>query len=158
NKKEIKTDVDSEIKSFYSKFDHEVIEKIFTNIFSNAIKYCSENGFIQVKICKTTEEELINLELKTPPDNEYISIAVTNSGEEIPDHKKEMIFESFNRLSSGKPAFEKSTGLGLAIVKELVSYMNGKVVMSSADAKVTFIVTLPFFSNIEKEENSVTSY
>lgn len=158
NKKEIKTFIDSDVKSFYTKFDHEIIEKIFTNLFSNAIKYCTENGFVEIKICKTIVTELADLELTSNSDNEYISIAITNSGEEIPEDKKEMIFESFNRLSSGKPAFEKSNGLGLAIVKELVSYMNGKVVLSSNDAKVTFTVILPFVSNVEKETNGLAAY
>ena len=158
NRKEIKTIVNSEEKNFHTKFDHEVIEKIFTNLFSNAIKYCTENGFVEVNISKTTPEELDNLELLASSDKEYISIAITNTGEEIPEDKKEIIFEAFNRLTSGKPAFEKSTGLGLAIVKELVSYMNGKVVLLSQEAKVTFTVVLPFNSYDVKEDKNASEY
>jgi signal transduction histidine kinase len=43
NKKGIETGFNSQYESFYTKFDHDVIEKIFTNLFSNAIKYASEN-------------------------------------------------------------------------------------------------------------------
>lgn len=157
-KKEIETSVDSVIPVFYTKFDYEVIEKIFTNLFSNAIKYCTENGFVNIHIDKATAEELSNLDLENAENAEYLSIAVINTGDEIPDDKKEMIFESFNRLNSGKPAFEKSTGLGLAIVKELVSYMDGKVVLHSADSKVTFTVFLPFVPNDEKGVNERNDY
>src|SRR5690606_22917843 len=124
--KGIETDINTELESFYTKFDYDVIEKIFTNLFSNAIKYTNENGFVGIKIKKTSQEELATLGLSTKVHSTYISVAISNTGAEIPDDKKEAIFESFNRLASGKLAFENSTGLGLAIVKELVSYMEGK--------------------------------
>lgn len=50
SKKGIETDFSSRYESFYTSFDHDVIEKIFTNLFSNAIKYTSENGYVGVKI------------------------------------------------------------------------------------------------------------
>nr|WP_255491183.1 response regulator [Dysgonomonas sp. 520] len=158
NKKGIETDINSEIEEFYTKFDHDVIEKIFTNLFSNAIKYTSDNGFVGVKIKKTTQEEISNLELLLKPHTEYISIAVTNTDAEIPDDKQEEIFESFNRLSSGRPAFEESTGLGLAIVKELVSSLDGKIILHSADSKVTFTVILPFTLDTENTDSNTVSY
>jgi signal transduction histidine kinase/DNA-binding response OmpR family regulator/ligand-binding sensor domain-containing protein len=158
NRRGIKTSFNSHKEYFYSKFDHEVIEKIFTNLFSNAIKYSTENGFIEVKISKTTSAVLSNLELTSNDEYEYVSVAITNTGEEIPEDKKKMIFESFNRLTSGRPAFEKSTGLGLAIVKELVSYMEGEVVLDSGDSKVTFTVVLPFTLTAANPENRMTSY
>ena len=158
NKKGIETDMRSDIESFYTKFDHDAIEKIITNLFSNAIKYTSENGFLGVKINTITEIEIEELALLKKADAEYISIAITNTGTEIPDDKKEEIFESFRRLSSGRPAFEESTGLGLSIVKELVSSLDGKVTLHSGDSKVTFTVVLPFPLNIEKAENNAVSY
>ncbi len=158
NKKGIETDVNSEIENFYTKFDHDVVEKIFTNLFSNAIKYTSEDGFVGIKINKTTQEEISNLALPTTTKAEYISVAITNTGAEIPDDKKDKIFESFNRLTSGRPAFEESTGLGLAIVKELVSSLEGKITLFSGDSKVTFTVILPFALNEDKADSNVISY
>jgi DNA-binding response OmpR family regulator/two-component sensor histidine kinase len=158
NKKGIETDVNTEMESFYTKFDHDVIEKIFTNLFSNAIKYTAENGFVGVKINKIAQEELLSLGLPEKPHTEYISVGITNTGTEIPDDKKEEIFESFNRLTSGRPAFEESTGLGLAIVKELVNSLEGKISLHSGDSKVTFTVVLPFTLNAERTESKGVSY
>ncbi|PWG81145.1 hybrid sensor histidine kinase/response regulator [Pararcticibacter amylolyticus] len=158
NKKGIETSINSDMESFYTKFDHDVIEKIFTNLFSNAIKYTTENGFAGVKISRSAQEELLQLGLPAKAENEYISVAITNTGTEIPEDKKEAIFESFNRLSADKPDFEKSTGLGLAIVRELVSHLEGKVTLHSGDSKVTFTVVLPFPVNVAKTENNVASY
>lgn len=158
NKKGIETDINADTESFYTQFDHDAIEKIFTNLFSNAIKYTTENGYLGVKITQMTQEEITNLTLPILSDTEYISIAITNTGTEIPDDKKEEIFESFNRLTSGRPAFEESTGLGLAIVKELVGSLNGKVLLHSGDSTVTFTVVLPFALNTEKADSNVVSY
>lgn len=158
NKKGIETDMNSEIGEFHAKFDHDAIEKIFTNLFSNAIKYTSENGFVGVKINKLTQEEIAALVLPIKANTEYISVAVTNTDAEIPDDQKEKIFDSFYRLTSGKPAFEESTGLGLAIVKELVNSLDGKIMLHSADSKVTFTIVLPFILNAEESDNNIVSY
>lgn len=158
NKKGIETDINTELDEFYSKFDYDAIEKIFTNLFSNAIKYSSENGFVGVKISRTASEAITDLSLPRITNAMYVSIAVTNTGTEIPDDKKEQIFESFNRLTTGKLAFDDSTGLGLAIVKELVASLNGKITLQSENSKVTFTVILPFEINTEKTESKSVSY
>ncbi len=159
NKKGIETDISSDMESFYTRFDHDAIEKIITNLLSNAIKYTSENGFLGVKICMITSEAGIE-DLALPPKDHtgYVSVAITNTGTEIPDDKKEEIFESFRRLTSGRPAFEESTGLGLSIVKELAGSLDGKVTLHSGDSKVTFTVILPFPLNVEKTSGNAVSY
>lgn len=158
NKKGIETDISSDMEHFPTKFDYDAIEKIFTNLFSNAIKYTFENGYLGVRMNQLTPAEVQSLGLSEKNDSEYISIAITNTGNEIPDDKKEEIFQSFKRLSSGKPAFEESTGLGLAIVEELVSSLGGKVTLHSGDSKVTFTVVLPFSIHTEKSDSNVVSY
>lgn len=158
NKKGIETDINTEVEEFYVKFDHDAIEKIFTNLFSNAIKYGSENGFVGVKINKLTLEMITELALPERMNVAYVSISVTNTGAEIPDDKKEEIFESFNRLTTGKLAFDDSTGLGLAIVKELVTSLDGEIKLYSGNSKVTFTVILPFEMNTEKTESKLVSY
>lgn len=158
NKKGIETEINSDLDTFYTKFDHDAIEKIFTNLFSNAIKYTSNNGFVGVKIRHTNQEELLQSELLPDTQNQYISISVTNTGVEIPVDKQDQIFESFNRLTDGKLLIEEGTGLGLAIVKELVSSLEGSIALSSGDDKVNFTVILPFILNIEKTKSEVVSY
>lgn len=160
NKKGIETDVNSQFESFLTKFDHDVIEKIFTNLFSNAIKYTSENGYVGLKINESTQEEMVNLSssVNATTETKYISITITNTGAEIPDDKKDIIFESFNRLSSRRPDFEESTGLGLAIVKELVESLEGTITLNPDNSKVSFTVVLPFTLNVEKVDNDIVSY
>ena len=158
NKKRIETSFVSDIDSFYTKFDYDAIEKIMTNLFSNAIKYTSENGFFGVIIRKTAQDEIDSLELQKKVESEYISISITNTGTDIPENKREEIFESFKRLNTSKPVFEDSTGLGLSIVKALVTGLDGAVTLNSGDSKVTFTVVLPFPLNIVRVDNNVVSY
>lgn len=157
NKKGIETGFNSQYESFYTRFDHDVIEKIFTNLFSNAIKFTSENGYVGVKIYPARQEQIPDS--ATPAaDTQYISFTVTNTGAEIPDDKKEAIFESFNHLSTRRPEFESSSGLGLAIVKELVGNLEGGITLHSGNSKVSFTVVLPFTLNAEKTDSAAESY
>ena len=158
NKKGIETDIRADMDSFYTRFDHDAIEKIITNLFSNAIKYTVENGFLGVKINKVSPEEIEELGFSLKTGTEYVSVAITNTGTEIPDDKKEEIFDSFKRLTSGQPTFEESTGLGLSIVKELVSSLDGIVTLQSGDSKVTFTIVLPFTVSLKKTEDNAVSY
>lgn len=160
NKKGIETDFSSDTESFYTKFDPDAIEKIFTNLFSNAIKYTAENGFLGVRINRADPPETAGPEtgVSAAKPHLYMSVAITNTGAEIPDDKQEAIFESFNRLTAGRPAFEESTGLGLAIVRELVDSLGGKVTLHSGDSQVTFTVVLPFSPDREKAGSETGSY
>lgn len=157
-KKGIETDFRSQYESFYTRFDHEVIEKIFTNLFSNAIKYTTENGYVGVRICRAAPDQVPQAAAPIESGTEYIALTVTNTGTEIPEDKQEIIFESFNRLSVRRPEFEGSTGLGLAIVKALVDDLKGSVTLHSGEGKVSFTVVLPFRLDAEKSDSAVESY
>ena len=157
SKKGIETDFSSRYESFYTSFDHDVIEKIFTNLFSNAIKYTSENGYVGVKIGRAPRERWPKGAVPAA-DTEYLSFTVTNTGAEIPEDKKDIIFESFNRLSARRPEFESSTGLGLAIVRELVGNLAGSITLHSGNSKVAFTVVLPFSRSAEKTNSAAESY
>ena len=109
--------------------------------------------FLPHKLCLRLEKMFRKL-----PGTEYIAFTVTNTGAEIPDDKKEAIFESFNHLSDRRPQFESSSGLGLAIVKELVGNLNGTITLRSGNSKVAFTVVLPFTLNAEKTDSAAESY
>ncbi|MCC8172829.1 MAG: response regulator [Parabacteroides sp.] len=158
NKKGIETDIGSDTERFYTEFDYDAVEKICTNLFSNAIKYASDNGFLGVRINKLSPEETVRTGLPPKDRCAYIAVAVTNTGAEIPREKREEIFRPFNRLASGRPAFEESTGLGLAIVKELVNGLGGRVTLHSGNSKVTFTVVLPFSLDKEGGASQAVSY
>lgn len=86
-----------------------VIEQVFSNLISNAIKYSPKNSEVIVKI-----EE----------GKDTVKISVEDQGSGVPDEYKKSIFERFKRV---KKKGVKGTGLGLAIVKRLVELHGGRV-------------------------------
>ena len=119
NRQGIEMEFHSQFESYHSVFDHEVIEKIFTNLFSNAVKYTTLPGLISVQIGPSGA-----------PEGPGVSVSVANTG-------------TANLDKGFEPQFESSTGLGLAIVKQLVTQLGGEISASSVDSRVTFTVSLP---------------
>ncbi|SER97423.1 hybrid sensor histidine kinase/response regulator transcription factor [Pedobacter rhizosphaerae] len=151
NKKEIETNMTAHEDHLYVAFDYDIIEKILTNLFSNALKYTSNKGYVGVKIYQSTAEE--QLRLGAAPNQqecEYISVEVLNTSIGFSEEQIASLFTSFNRLSSYRPTFEESSGLGLAIVKELVDAIEGKIWMVNKTNKVSFTMMLP----LKKEAGS----
>ncbi|MBU2560070.1 HAMP domain-containing histidine kinase [archaeon] len=87
----------------------EMIETVFVNIISNAIKYSKEGTEIKVKV-------------KDDGKNKIVSIA--DQGDGIADEYKEDVFERFTRRDKSGV---KGSGLGLAIVKLTVEMHGGRV-------------------------------
>lgn len=143
NKKEIETNITSFTDHLHVAFDYDIIEKILTNLFSNALKYTTNKGYVGVRIYESTEEERQKLTDQVNQERTYISIEVLNTGTGFSEQQIAGLFTSFNRLSSFRPTFEESSGLGLAIVKELVDVMDGKIWMVNKTDKISFTILLP---------------
>lgn len=133
-------------------FDQDALEKIATNLLSNAFKYATIKG--EVQLILRMKEDI--LELK-----------VYNTGE----IKEEEIATIFNRFYQ-KDERAGGFGIGLALVKELVALYRGRVLAENTpDKKVVFTVQLPYLQEqfsaseivtqtlepLEKEELMVTT-
>lgn len=143
NKKEIETNITSFTDHLHVAFDYDIIEKILTNLFSNALKYTTNKGYVGVRIYESTEDERQKLTDQVNQERTYISIEVLNTGTGFSEQQIAGLFTSFNRLTSFRPTFEESSGLGLAIVKELVDVMDGKIWMVNKTDKISFTILLP---------------
>ena len=143
NKKGVETNISAYKDNLYVAFDYDVIEKILTNLFSNALKYTPDNGYVGVRIYSATAEEKERFPSLNPTEVEYISIEVINTGDCFSEEQIATLYTSFNRLSSHRPTFEESSGLGLAIVKELVDVLEGKIWMVNKTDKISFTLSLP---------------
>src|SRR5690606_17265532 len=115
-----------------------------TNLFSNALKYTPNKGYVGVRIYNSTTDEKARLSEKLNEEElEYISIEVLNSGDGFSEQQIDSLFTTFNRLSPHRPTFEESSGLGLVIVKELVDVLIGKMWMVNNTYEITFTIILP---------------
>src|SRR5690606_4046329 len=83
NKKEIETNISTHKDQIYVAFDYDIVEKILTNLFSNALKYTPNKGYVGVRIYNSTTDEKARLSEKLNEEElEYISIEVLNRSEE----------------------------------------------------------------------------
>lgn len=120
-------------------YDKDKLEKIVTNILSNAFKYTSENGSVTITIDHNTN---------------YLNIEITDTGKGIDKEQVKRIFERFYRVEGNE---EKGSGIGLALTKELIELHNGKIsVDSTKDIGTTFKVRIPITFEYLPEAISVT--
>lgn len=122
----------------YVKANPVSLQRIFTNIVSNAIKYTPKGGKIEV----------IARELKNEKeDRKSYQLEVRDNGIGISQEFLKKIYEPFSREKSN----EVGTGLGMSIVYNLVSMLNGNIEIKSEIGKGTTVcVTLEL--EIEKQE------
>jgi signal transduction histidine kinase/DNA-binding response OmpR family regulator/ligand-binding sensor domain-containing protein len=159
NKKNIETDIATHQQQLYVAFDYDIIEKILTNLFSNALKYTPNKGYVGVRIYESTAEEKARLDSHPgQEEKEYVSIEVLNTGDNFSEAQIATLFSAFNRLSASRPTFEESSGLGLAIVKELVDVLGGKIWMVNKLDKISFTILLPFTKEANAGQVSGTVY
>ena len=101
-------------------FDSEKLEKIMSNLVSNAIKYTKSTGSVSVKV------------LTDKKNQSYINIIVKDTGIGIPKNQHNMIFERFYQLSNGS---NNGSGIGLALTKELIEQHKGNITIDSEVGK-----------------------
>ena len=114
------------------------MEKLFTNLINNAIKYNSENGSVTVE---------------GGVDRSFLCIHIKDTGFGISPENLSKIFEDFYRVEDDKTKKITGTGLGLTISKKIVDSHFGRIeVQSQLNEGSTFSVYLPRPKKTEKEE------
>ena len=117
-------------------FDFEKLEKIITNLLSNAFKFTQENGSITVSIRAHGR----NKDFK----NGFAAVVVKDSGIGISPADLLRIFDRFYQVDSSATRQYEGSGIGLALVKELVELHHGTVSVASTSGEGTsFAVHLP---------------
>jgi hypothetical protein len=96
-------------------------ERILTNLLSNAIKFSPPSGKITIR----TE----------PISPKKFRLHVIDSGEGIPTHAMDKIFEKFEQHESRSLGFSGSTGIGLTYCKMAVEAHGGKIGVKKSDKK-----------------------
>lgn len=134
DQKNIKFIFDSEVSSFYTRFDHDKIERIIFNLLSNAYKFTREGGQVSV---------LLNL-IEKEDDKQTLEIRVADTGIGIAKDKQQRIFEPFIQNDIPGSMLNQGSGIGLSITKEFVRLHGGEIfVESEFNEGSCFIVLLP---------------
>jgi signal transduction histidine kinase len=123
------------MNDIYAFVDEEALNKIFSNLLNNAVKFANEKVAVNV--------------LPVNQNSTYLTIEFENDGLKIPIEKKEKIFEPFYRLKESK---QEGTGIGLALARSLAELLNGDLYLKeTADESIVFVLTLP--THPPKENN-----
>lgn len=120
---EMKCYITAEVPNIYA--DKFGIERVITNILTNAIKYTPEGGNIDIYIGFLYKDV-------------YVKIKDTGIG--ISKKDLEKVFERFYRVDSSRVRQSGGTGLGLSIAKEILDKNNGKIDISSSLGQGTEVV------------------
>ncbi len=115
--------------------DTEKMDKVFMNLFSNALKFTAGGGRITVRVRVDAGACVIEME---------------DDGEGIPADKTRIIFDRFGQADTGTTRRYEGTGIGLALAKEFVEMHDGTISVVSRhvdahpdDHGSVFIITLP---------------
>jgi two-component system sensor histidine kinase VicK len=103
---------------------------VFSNIFSNALRYSPENGQITITLSA---------------DSEGVSVSFTDQGPGIPKQDLERIFDRFYKVDRSRNRQEGvGSGLGLAISREIILAHGGRIrAESDGSSGTTISVLLP---------------
>lgn len=131
--------LDSADDAIFVSADSDKLEKIVTNLLSNAFKF--------------TEVGKIVLSLKTVEhgNNQSIEITVSDTGMGIPADNLSYIFDHFYQVVHNHHKNEGS-GIGLSLTKELVELHQGTISVESQIGKgTTFRILLPIITEYTRE-------
>jgi signal transduction histidine kinase/DNA-binding response OmpR family regulator/ligand-binding sensor domain-containing protein len=133
--KQIKYIADLPEMSFTVLFDRDKIEKIITNLLSNAFKYTPRNGIVTC---------IIRIESGDKPDTPILMVRVVDTGPGIGKEHHSRIFDRFYRVEGHHETEGYGTGIGLSLVQEFVSLLHGEIKVESSPGKGSdFTVLVP---------------
>lgn len=113
--------IESKIKNEeYAFADKDMLETIFRNLISNAIKFTENNGEVQLSITR---------------ENNQIVFSVQDNGIGIPPEKITNLFAINHRNTTSGTNDETGTGLGLMLCKDFVKKHGGKIWVESEMGK-----------------------
>ena len=121
--------IDPEIEEKIVNFDILEIKRCIENLISNAVKYTSRGGTIEIGI-----KDCIN----------KVEIYVKDDGIGIDEEYKKIIFDRFRQVVDANEEIQNSSGLGLTITKEIVNLHGGEIYVESEIGKGSkFTIVLP---------------
>jgi PAS domain S-box-containing protein len=121
--------------------DADRLQQIVWNLLTNAVKFTSKGGRIQVKVQRI---------------NSHVEIAVSDSGVGIRKEFLPYVFDRFRQADASITRTHGGLGLGLSIVRQLVDLHGGSVrVQSEGEGKgTTFTITLPFVGVVTNQDDA----
>lgn len=115
--------------------DKSLLQRLFTNLISNAVYYAASNGVITINASTVLKNRI-----KIAPKNKsvtsetpFLKLTITNQlSDPLTQKEVDRLSERFYRHHNNSTS-HSGTGLGLSIVQAIVSAHNGKISLSVED-------------------------
>ena len=128
--KGIKIDISLENSDIVLMADQDRLVQVMVNFLSNALKFCPDvSGMIEVIVRK---------------ENSKVEVQVRDNGIGVQYSDRNLVFEKFRQIRSGRTDKHSGSGLGLSICKRIIEGHNGKIgVYNNIGQGATFYFVLP---------------
>ncbi|MDL2303859.1 response regulator [Bacteroides sp. OttesenSCG-928-D19] len=138
--------------SYLTWLDTDKMEKITSNLITNALKFTPTGGKIEIAFDVISRDEAAGLFPLTAKDTsmEYIKVSVSDSGPGIPEEKMESIFKRYYQLNEqSQGTYNWGTGIGLYYARQLVGLHHGyiKATNNPHAQGARFVYVLPIGGN-----------
>ena len=158
--KNIKLQLNADEKEIVMYFDHFLLEKVFYNILSNAVKNTPENGNISISIGLLPYQQVLSeIGERIAPDTfpkapQYVEFVIRDTGRGIPPDDLNKIFDPFFQSDEHNTHGAYGTGIGLSITKSIVELHHGVIWAESEPYKgATFKIILPVDTSLYRSED-----
>jgi signal transduction histidine kinase len=136
---EIRVDIES--PESIGEWDRPRLERVLSNLVSNAIKFSPDGGRITVRVRDERHGDV-----------PWVAIEVEDQGVGIPANDLPHVFERFFRASNVTGTIE-GTGRGLAGASQIVEQHGGTLTVESREGQgSTFTVLLPLVADVENAD------
>jgi signal transduction histidine kinase len=116
-------------KEIIAYIDKDKVDKIITNVLSNAFKFTPEGGKVEVTVSHKPSS--------FPPlvKGGSVEIVIADTGIGMPKDQIDKIFDRFYQVDGSHTREQEGTGIGLALTKELIDLHKGKIEVESEESK-----------------------
>ena len=124
------------------------VKRILMNIWSNAVKYNKENGYVYISCREIPSKQTAMTTLE---------FVCRDTGIGMAEAFQKRIFEPFAQEHAGSRTKFAGTGLGMPITKKLVVKMGGTISFESKEGTgTTFVIRIPFQIDADMKDRTET--
>ncbi len=125
-------------KKVVANIDKDALNKVMSNLLSNALKFASQK--IEIRLSENKKAGIIE-------------IRVTDDGPGIEKEMQEKVFEPFFQITNSETqAKTNGTGIGLSLARQLVDRHSGKIFIDDKSENCCFVVQIPTNLPVSPEE------
>jgi CheY-like chemotaxis protein len=124
--------------------DRPKLQQVLNNLLGNAFKFTREGSVV---LRMSLADQTMLTRIGAAAGEQYLALAVRDTGIGIPGERLDSIFEAFEQVDSSTSRHYGGSGLGLAIARRLAQLLGGYLLADSVpDSGSTFVLVLPLLS------------